>query len=359
MIFINWDFMKKILVIEDTLEVRENLEEILVLDGYEVITASNGKIGVQLANEHLPDLIICDVMMPELDGFGVLKILNKQKSTYDIPFIFLTAKAEKVDYRKGMGLGADDYITKPFDDTELLSAIEIRLKKSARLKSIDSDDEGLQRFFSEAKANTEFEKLSLDREVRMFKKGDVIYQEDQKARWLFYVVSGEVKVFQTNDFGKELIINIYKGGEFFGYFPLLKETKYVNSAEATQDSTLRLIPEEDFKLLLFNNRDFAAKFIQMIASEAESNEQLLIDLAYSSVRKKVANALVTLSAKRMDEQDNNISFESSRNDLAELAGVAKETLIRTLGDFKTEKLITVDGNKFTVLSLQELKSMPQ
>ena len=116
--------MSKILVIEDNFEVRENLCEILELTGYEVYSAPNGKIGVQMAISKEPDLIICDVMMPELDGFGVLKILNRNTHTNDIPFIFLTAKAEKSDFRKGMGLGADDYITKPFDDTELLEAVE-------------------------------------------------------------------------------------------------------------------------------------------------------------------------------------------------------------------------------------------
>jgi len=98
--------MKKILVIEDNLEVRENVCEILELANYDVVPAHNGKVGVEKAVSELPDLIVCDVMMPELDGFGVLKILSKNRTTYDIPFIFLTAKAEKDDFRKGMGLGA-------------------------------------------------------------------------------------------------------------------------------------------------------------------------------------------------------------------------------------------------------------
>ena len=128
--------MQKILVIEDNQDVRENLAEILTLSNFDVITAENGKVGVQKALQESPDLIICDVMMPELDGFGVLHILSKKPKTADIPFIFLTAKAEKTDFRKGMNLGADDYITKPFDDMELLDAIEVRLKKTQRIKKI-------------------------------------------------------------------------------------------------------------------------------------------------------------------------------------------------------------------------------
>ncbi|HMV89994.1 MAG TPA: response regulator, partial [Cyclobacteriaceae bacterium] len=112
--------MKKILLIEDNPEIRENTGEILSLAGYEVSTAENGKTGVDLAQKIKPDLIICDIMMPELDGYGVLHILSKNDETSAIPFIFLTAKTEKTDVRKGMTLGADDYLTKPFDDTDLL-----------------------------------------------------------------------------------------------------------------------------------------------------------------------------------------------------------------------------------------------
>lgn len=122
--------MKKILLIEDNSDVRENTSEILELAGYKVISAPNGKIGVEQAQAEKPDLIICDIMMPELDGYGVLEILGKQKETAGIPFIFLSAKTEKRDIGKGMDLGANDYLTKPFDDTDLLHAVETRLSKS-------------------------------------------------------------------------------------------------------------------------------------------------------------------------------------------------------------------------------------
>src|SRR5450432_3284488 len=126
--------MKKILVIEDNEEVRDNIAEILELSDFEVLQAGDGKAGVALALKESPDLIICDIMMPELDGYGVLHLLSKHKETYGVPFIFLTAKSEKTDLRKGMEMGADDYITKPFDGTELLNAVEIRLKKTESLK---------------------------------------------------------------------------------------------------------------------------------------------------------------------------------------------------------------------------------
>ena len=121
--------MTRILVIEDNNEIRENTAEILQLAGYQTFTAENGKIGVETALRENPDLIVCDIMMPVLDGYGVLHLLNKNDSTRNIPFIFLSAKTERTDLRKGMEMGADDYITKPFEEIELLNAIEVRLKK--------------------------------------------------------------------------------------------------------------------------------------------------------------------------------------------------------------------------------------
>ncbi|MBO0348964.1 EAL domain-containing protein [Phormidium pseudopriestleyi FRX01] len=121
--------MKKILVIENEELVRKNILEILDTVDFRVIGACNGGIGVQLAEEHLPDLILCDVMMPELDGYGVLEALRNNPVTATIPFIFLTAKGDKTDIRQGMNLGADDYLTKPFRRKELLGAIEARLIK--------------------------------------------------------------------------------------------------------------------------------------------------------------------------------------------------------------------------------------
>ena len=126
--------MKTLLLIEDNDEIRENTAEILELAMYNVYTASNGKDGVEKAIELKPDLIICDIMMPMLDGYGVLHALQKNESVKNTPFVFLTAKTDRSDFRKGMDLGADDYISKPFDSTELLNAIDRRIKKIELLK---------------------------------------------------------------------------------------------------------------------------------------------------------------------------------------------------------------------------------
>jgi len=126
--------MKKILLIEDNDDIRENTAEILELANYKVVTAPNGKVGIETALAEQPDLIVCDIMMPVLDGYGVLHALHKNEAVKNIPFIFLTAKTERSDLRRGMELGADDYITKPFSGTELLNAIEGRIKKADLLK---------------------------------------------------------------------------------------------------------------------------------------------------------------------------------------------------------------------------------
>lgn len=121
--------MAKILVIEDEKSVRNNVSDLLKAEGYDVLDADNGQTGLQLANEHTLDLIICDVMMPKMDGFEVLRMLSQNPATQTVPFIFLTAKAERSDFRQGMELGAYDYLTKPFTRTELLGAVTVQLKK--------------------------------------------------------------------------------------------------------------------------------------------------------------------------------------------------------------------------------------
>lgn len=126
--------MTKILVIEDEELVRENILDLLEAEDFDTIAAANGKIGLNLALSESPDLILCDMMMPELDGYGVLTTLRQEPATATIPFIFLTAKSAKADFRQGMDMGADDYLTKPFTRAELLSAIVNRLEKQAALK---------------------------------------------------------------------------------------------------------------------------------------------------------------------------------------------------------------------------------
>lgn len=124
--------MERILIIEDEPEMRRNLATILRLEGFEPVVAEHGRAGVELARRQRPDLVVCDVMMPELDGYGVLEALRADPATARTPFIFLTARGERPDVRAGMNLGADDYLTKPVAKADLLAAIRARLARAAQ-----------------------------------------------------------------------------------------------------------------------------------------------------------------------------------------------------------------------------------
>lgn len=344
--------MKKILIIEDNTEVRENLEEILNLSGYEVITAENGVIGVEKALADPPNLILCDVMMPKLDGFGVLRILSKKPKTSDVPFVFLTAKAEKSDFRIGMNLGADDYISKPFDHRELLDAIEMRLKKTERLdKVFKGNFMQLKTLTDEQEGQKELEKLAETRESRFYHKKDTIFREGELPKRLFYVAKGKIKTFRTNEFGKDFITGIFKEGDFIGFNSLLTEGTYKESAVAMENAEVCFIPKEEFLELLNGSRDFTARFIKMLSNNISEKEAQLINLAYNSIRKRVADALVVLNRKYQEVGE--VQIDILRDDLASMVGTTKESISRMLTDFKSEKLIEVNASGVITILQEE------
>lgn len=346
--------MKKILIIEDHPDVRENTSEILTLANFEVITAENGKIGIDLAQREKPNLIICDIMMPELDGYGVLHILNKNPDLADIPFIFLTAKTEKTDIRKGMELGADDYLTKPFDDTELLRAIETRLRKhEMRSKAYNYSADGLDSFIVDAKQALQLKDLCKDKRIKSYKKKAEVFSEGDNPLFVFFVKSGNVKVFKAHPEGKELITNLYKEGDFFGFEPVLTDTRYEESAIAMHDSEIVIIPRQDFMTLLYKQRDVSASFISLLSKKVAEREKQLVNLAYSSVRQRTADALLKL----LHLKDSKDKIEISRDDLSKIVGTASESVIRVLSDFKEEGLLEVDGGKIKVLQPKKLENV--
>lgn len=350
--------MKTILLIEDNTEVRENTAEILELANYKVLQAENGKIGVELAQQQKPDLIICDIMMPVLDGYGVIHLLGKSPETALIPFIFLTAKSERGDFRKGMEMGADDYITKPFDDVELLKAVESRLKKNEILKAEFSNNiDGINKFFDDVSSLEELKKLSKDRRIKTFKKKDVIFNEGNIPNYLYFLSKGKVKTHQNHEYGKEFITNLYKEGDFFGYIALLEEKPFNETAEALDDCEILLIPKDDFYSLVYNNSHVMKKFLKLLSDSVIEKENMLVNLAYSSVRKRVANALVVLCDRYNDKANPKPNIAFSREDLANIVGTATESLIRTLSDFKEEKLLEVKGSNITILNYEKLKGL--
>jgi len=348
----------RILLIEDNQDIRENTAEILELANYEVFTAENGKAGIESALQNNPDIIICDVMMPVLDGYGVLHLISKNEKLSEIPFIFLTAKSERSDFRKGMEMGADDYITKPFTDIELLNAVEQRLKKVALLKkNYPADADGMQEMLNEFGGKNALHAITENRQENHFKKKQVIYMAGNHPQKLFYVKSGKIKTYVTNEDGKDFTIGLYSEGDFLGYNALLEGSLYKETAETLDESVIVDIPITEFKNLLLVNKEATEKFIKLLAKNVSDKEQQLLSIAYNSLRKRVATALVTLMDKYHDKKEEKFSIQISREDLANIAGTATESLIRTLGDFKSEKLIEINGGKITVLNRKKLEDM--
>jgi DNA-binding response OmpR family regulator len=349
--------MKKILLIEDNKIIRENTAEILEMTNYHVLTAENGKEGVEVALNKNPDLIICDIMMPVLDGYGVLHMLQKNSSTKNTPFIFLTAKTERNDFRKGMELGADDYITKPFSGTELLNAVEGRLKKAEVLKEEFSGLAGFQKLMTVHNGRDILKELSADRNTNKYKPKQQVFSEGNRPTCLFYIQKGKVKTYKTNDYGKELVMDLYNEGDFLGFISLLENTNYQETAVAMEESELAIIPKEDFEELMNSNPEVSQKFIQLLAKNISEKKNQLLGIAYNSLRKKVAEALMTLYKKYNVASDENFSINLTRENLSTIAGTATESLIRTLGDFKNEKLIEITDGIITIINEKKLQNL--
>jgi CRP-like cAMP-binding protein/CheY-like chemotaxis protein len=348
---------KKILVIDDNTNIRENTAEILDLAGYKTFTAENGKLGVETAVREKPNVIICDIMMPELDGYGVLHLLQKNPDTANIPFIFLTAKTDRSDFRKGMEMGADDFITKPFEEIELLNAVETRLKKAAILDhQYSPTQKGLTQFLNDIKNTGLIEKLAEQYEVENYNKKQTLYMEGRKPRYLYFLIKGKVKCFKSNEDGKEYITNLYSDGDFIGYTALIDDINYDDSAAILEDAEIMQIPKEDFLNMIYGDINIASKFIRIMTRNVKEKEDRLLNLAYSSLRKRVAKALVDIMSKfNLEEQKNPI--EISREDIAQYVGTATESLIRTLSDFKGEKHIDIKNGKIIVNNVDKLKNL--
>ncbi|MFX0557868.1 response regulator [Maribacter sp. CXY002] len=352
--------MKKILLIEDNQDVRENTADILELENYKVLTAEDGKIGVVRAKQFKPDIVVCDIMLPELDGYGVLQKLSEDPSTSSIPFIFLTAKTDKADIRLGMNLGADDYLTKPFEEKELLDAIAIRLKKNEFLKKeITRNVQGLTSFLEEASDYMDLESLSKNHELREYEKKEIIFWEGDNAHSLYFVESGTIKTYKSTEAGKEFVTGLYSSGDFIGQLSLLNTNgKYVENAMVLEDAKLSVIPKKSFTKLLHGNPVVSKKFISMISNNLIDVQKQLVAMAFAPVRQRAAKALLELYNKGIIKEKPNGGMGIAREDFAGMIGTATETAIRTLSDFKDEGLITTDhGRRIIVLDIQELKEI--
>ncbi|MBC8757054.1 response regulator [Kordia sp. YSTF-M3] len=348
--------MKKVVLIEDDTILRENIAELLELSGYAVTTAPNGKIGVETAIQTLPDIIICDIMMPELDGYGVLEILAQNDITKYIPFIFLSAKTERQDVRRGMDLGADDYITKPFSEEELISAIESRIAKAAILleereqyqKNTTHEDElktlhDLKNFFDDN--GTLFD----------FSKDEIIYKEGQNSNFIYLILKGVVKCHKLDEQGKELTTALHKEDDLFGYTSFTQNIPYQETATTIKETEIVGISKSELMNVLHQNHKVTLALIQLLTDDLKNVKDQLLQMAYSSVHKKTAATIIKFAEKLNHKPNDPIKI--SRNDLASVAGIATETLIRTMSSFKKQGLIEMEGRNIRILDLQKLQEI--
>ncbi|WP_421765101.1 response regulator [Ekhidna sp.] len=342
----------RILVIEDQEDVRENISELLELSNYDVSNASNGKEGVKKALSSPPDLILCDIMMPEMDGYEVLYLLSKNPETASLPFIFLTAKAEKSDFRKGMNMGADDYITKPFEEMELLGAIERRLKKYKELSSVSEIDQLVQH----AAKYQNVEDLEKERKSQSFKKKDIIYREGDFGNFVYKIQKGKIKTYHINEDGKEFIHDIRKEGDFLGEQSVIQDTARTEFAEAMEDTELMLIPKDDFQELIFKNREISGQFIKMLSNNLSQREKELMEMAYNTVRKRTADSLIKLYETYSSDNEK-VTVDVSRADLAGMVGTATESVIRILSEFKKDQWIEINGSAISILEPERIKAV--
>lgn len=349
--------MKKILLIEDDTALRENTAELLELAGYKVVTAPNGKIGIEKAALEIPNIIVCDIMMPEIDGYGVLEAMALNESTTHIPFIFLSAKTEHKEVRKGMDMGADDYLTKPFDEEELLSAVESRMAKASILEmrkttsenQSTQDDDGpknlnqLKNFFCDEGA------------IANYKKGEDIYRKGDHSNSLFLILKGVVKTHTMDNNAKELITGLYKADDLLGFTSFDDNIPYTETATAVENIEIVGLSKTYVKDILKKSQDVSLELMNLLADNLSEIKEQLVKMAYSSVRKKTAATI--MQYVEIMNKNPEAPLRISRNDLATTAGIATESLIRTLSEFKKQGIIEIEGRNIRIIDLEALKEI--
>ncbi|MEH2414258.1 EAL domain-containing response regulator [Nostoc sp.] len=288
--------MPKILIIEDEEAVRENILDLLEAENFETLAAANGRIGVDLAISEIPDLILCDLMMPEIDGYGVLTALRQDPSTATIPFIFLTAKSGKSDFRQGMDMGADDYITKPFTRAELLSAITNRLEKYATLKRYLSPPTVI----NSLSPKMQMLEISLHRAIKQhkFQEFEIYYQP------IVDIASGKIVAVESLLRWQSPELGMIYPTEFI---PLAESTglivplgKWVLKRVCQQIKSWRdagiysLIVAVNLSVMEFNQPDLIQKIVNLIAINGLEPHYLELELTESMIMQDVNSAIATM-----------------------------------------------------------------
>lgn len=289
--------MTKILVIEDEESVRENILDLLEAEEFETVAAANGKIGINLALAEFPDLILCDMMMPEVDGYGVLTALREEPLTATIPFIFLTAKSAKADFRQGMDMGADDYLTKPFTRAELLSAVMNRLERQSTLKKYLLNQSSIKT----ASPQTQLITMSLHRVIKRekFQEFAVHYQPIVDIASEKIVAAESLLRWQSQELG---LVNPTE------FIPLAESTglivpigQWVISNVCSQirkwhtDGVNNLNITINLSAIEFNHPDLIQNIINALKSNNLEPSYLELELTESMIMQDLNNAIFTMN----------------------------------------------------------------
>lgn len=344
--------MRKILIIEDNEDVRENTADLLELSGYAVATCPDGESGIRKAQSFQPDLIICDIMMPGLDGYQVLEALQKDHKTAGVPFVFLSARADRSDIRKGMNLGADDYLTKPFEEHELLDAITSRLRRHDFLqREFTRDLKGVTEFIEQAAIYLNLEHIEQRYESRKYPSKELLYMEGDAAHNLYFIKKGLIKTYKSTEAGKELVTGISRDGDFLGWLSLLNPGgTYLQTALVIDLSEIYSIPKADFIHLLEENPKVSQKFMELISIDLIEAQEQLVNLAYCPVRQRLARILMKLLKAGLIQDATHDGIDIAREDLAGMVGTATETAIRTLSELREEGVIQMGKARRIIVS---------
>lgn len=346
-----------VLVIEDDRDTADNIVELLSLSGYSVSTAHDGIEGLTFARNNKIDLILCDILLPRLDGYGVLRAIRNIPQLSTTPFVFLTGKVDSQDFRMGMDLGADDYLVKPFHGNDLLRVIETRIKKNKSIVGTATQNGQKAVESTTTVENVSVKILPEHYKIKKVKQKQFVFMEGDSINFLYYVIQGKVKTFRSNGVGKEFLTEIYNTGNFFGYVALLNGAEYKESALALEDSEIAMVTRDEFFHLLKEKGEISLKFIQMISANLVMAEEKMIKLAFDSARKRVADALLYLYGKYNTNGTNNSTFPAYRENIAGISGLTPESVSRNLSYFKNEGAIVVETGHIRILNFKKLENI--
>lgn len=338
---------------DDNCDMRKSCSEILELSGYQVLNADNGKTGIEIAVKQQPDVILCYIEMTGMDGFEVLQILKRKKETFDIPFVFITARTERRDFRKAMEMGADDYLIKPFDSIELLHAVEIRIKKRHRQFQYHHSIAQNLKKLPIGIVTKEISKLIEGHKIKHIKKKQILYSEGDIPKGIYLVVEGVLKTIKLAQDGRQLTTSLHYPDELIGLDAIFIDEPLKETAEAVENSVVHLLPKAATLILLNKYPEIGIQFIKILSDNIREKEEQLIELAYYSVRTRLAQVMLRLSKK----MQNTNQLHLSRAELATLAGVSIETVSRTLSAFKEEGLIEKDERIVNLINVFKLNNV--